>query len=148
MKLTDIILNEISVSGQLDKMDNIVDLVSKAISEKYDIPNDGLLQGTIRVAASKALPFMNEGLIDRIGSIEITYTDSGRFYSTKVDDAEGNRLGKLHVDDTNDLLQQLGIKERIARSLDSSEEKVLDSIIKQLKDQDIDASWDDSMDVS
>lgn len=148
MKLSDIILNEISVSGEMQKIDNIVDLVSDAISEKYDIPNDGLLKGTIRVAASQALPFLSEGLNDRIGKIQIMYTDGGRFYSTKVDDTEGKRLGKLFVDDTNDLLQSLGIKEKITDRLELGQEKVLDNIVKQLQKQDIKASWDDSMDVS
>ena len=148
MKLSDIILNEISVSGEMQKIDNIVDLVSDAISEKYDIPNDGLLKGTIRVAASQALPFLSEGLNDRIGKIQIMYTDGGRFYSTKVDDTEGKRLGKLFVDDTNDLLQSLGIKEKITDRLELGQEKVLDNIVKQLHKQDIKASWDDSMDVS
>lgn len=148
MKLSDIILNEISVSGEMQKIDNIVDLVSDAISEKYDIPNDGLLKGTIRVAASQALPFLSEGLNDRIGKIQIMYTDGGRFYSTKVDDTEGKRLGKLFVDDTNDLLQSLGIKEKISDRLELGQEKVLDNIVKQLHKQDIKASWDDSMDVS
>mgnify|MGYP001030677150 CR=1 FL=1 len=148
MKLSDIILNEISVSGEMQKIDNIVDLVSDAISEKYDIPNDGLLKGTIRVAASQALPFVSEGLTDRVGSIEISYTDSGSFYSTKVDDTDGKRLGKLSVNDTNDLLQSLGIKEKISDRLELGQEKVLDNIVKQLHKQDIKASWDDSMDVS
>lgn len=148
MKLSDIILNEISVSGEMQKIDNIVDLVSDAISEKYDIPNDGLLKGTIRVAASQALPFLSEGLNERIGKIQIMYTDGGRFYSTKVDDTEGKRLGKLFVDDTNDLLQSLGIKEKITDRLELGQEKVLDNIVKQLHKQDIKASWDDSMDVS
>lgn len=148
MKLSDIILNEISVSGEMQKIDNIVDLVSDAISEKYDIPNDGLLKGTIRIAASKALPFVSEGLTDRIGKIQIMYTDGGRFYSTKVDDTDGKRLGKLSVNDTNDLLQSLGIKEKISDRLELGQEKVLDNIVKQLQKQDIKALWDDSMDVS
>lgn len=91
---------------------------------------------------------IDEGLLDRLGKIEIMYTDRGRLYAVKVEDSEGNRLGKLHVDDTNDLLQQLKIKDKITQSLDSSQEKVLDSIVKQLQAQGIEASWDDSMDVS
>jgi len=148
MKLTDIILSEISVSGEMEKIDTIVDLVSKAISEKFDIPNDGMLRGTIRVAAAQALPFLNEGLIDRVSSVEISYTDGGGFYSTKVDDTEGKRLGKLSVKDTNDLLQSFDVKEKITSSLEPGQEKVLDSIVKQLKARGIKASWDDSMDVS
>ena len=89
-----------------------------------------------------------EGLTDRVGSIEISYTDGGRFYSTKVDDTDGKRLGKLSVKDTNDLLQSFNIKEKIADRVESGQEKVLDSIVKQLKGKDIKASWDDSMDVS
>ena len=94
---------------------------------------------------------VGEGLNDRISKIDIGYTDppSGRrLFSVKVDDANGKRLGKLYLDDTNDLLKMLGIDDEIPRSISFGDEKILDSIVKQLQDQGIDASWDDLMDVS
>ena len=91
---------------------------------------------------------VGEGLNDRISKINIGYTDQGRLYSVKIDDANGKRLGKLYLDDTNDLLKMLGINDEIPRNIGFDDEKILDSIVKQLQDQGIDASWDDFMDVS
>ena len=45
---------------------------------------------------------VGEGLNDRISKIDISYTEQGRLYSVKIYDASGKRLGKLHLDDTND----------------------------------------------
>jgi len=91
---------------------------------------------------------VGEGLNDRISKINIMYTEQGRLYSVKIDDANGKRLGKLYLDDTNDLLKMLGINDEIPRNIGFGDEKILDSIVKQLQDQGIDASWDDFMDVS
>lgn len=91
---------------------------------------------------------VGEGLNDRISKINISYTDQGRLYSVKIYDASGKRLGKLYLDDTNDLLKMLGIKEEIPLKIDYSNEEILNNIVKQLQDQGIDAKWDDFMDVS
>ena len=88
---------------------------------------------------------VGEGLGDRISKIDIGYTEQGRIYGVKIEDASGKRLGKLGQDDFNGLLKMLNIEDEIPRRV---EEKVLDSIVKQLQDQGIDASWDDIMDVS
>ena len=88
---------------------------------------------------------VGEGLSDRISKIDIGYTEQGRLYGVKIEDAGGKRLGKLGQDDFNGLLKMLNIEDEIPRRV---EEKVLDSIVKQLQDQGIDASWDDIMDVS
>ena len=88
---------------------------------------------------------VGEGLNDRISKINIGYTEQGRLYGVKIEDAGGKRLGKLGQDDFNGLLKMLNIEDEIPRRV---EEKVLDSIVKQLQDQGIDASWDDIMDVS
>ena len=88
---------------------------------------------------------VGEGLGDRISKIDIGYTEQGRLYGVKIEDAGGKRLGKLGQDDFNGLLKMLNIEDEIPRRV---EEKVLDSIVKQLQDQGIDASWDDIMDVS
>ena len=88
---------------------------------------------------------VGEGLSDRISKIDIGYTEQGRLYGVKIEDASGKRLGKLGQDDFNGLLKMLNIEDEIPRRV---EEKVLDSIVNQLQDQGIDASWDDIMDVS
>ena len=88
---------------------------------------------------------VGEGLSDRISKISINYTEQGRFYSVKVEDASGKRLGKLGQDDANGLLKMLNIDSEIPFRV---EERTLDNIVNQLQDQGIDASWDDIMDVS
>ena len=91
---------------------------------------------------------VGEGLNDRISKIDIGYTDQGRLYSVKIEDASGKRLGKLGDDDFNGLLKMLNIKDEIPFRMSFGDEDILDSIVKQLQDQGIDASWDDLMDVS
>jgi len=91
---------------------------------------------------------INEGLNDRVAKVVIGYTDSGRLYKVVVSDADGKRLGKLHQDDTNDLLKMFNIKDEIPLRISQGDDEVLDSIVKQLQDQGIEASWDDFMDVS
>ena len=91
---------------------------------------------------------VGEGLNDRISKIEIGYTDQGRIYGVKIEDASGRRLGKLGSDDFNDLLKMLNINDEIPFKMSFGDEDILDNIVKQLQDQGIDASWDDIMDVS
>ena len=91
---------------------------------------------------------VGEGLNDRISKIDIGYTDQGRIYGVKIEDASGRRLGKLGSDDFNDLLKMLNINDEIPFKMSFGDEDILDSIVKQLQDQGIDASWDDIMDVS
>ena len=91
---------------------------------------------------------VGEGLNDRISKIEIGYTDQGRIYGVKIEDASGRRLGKLGSDDFNDLLKMLNINDEIPFKMSFGDEDILDNIVKQLQDQGIDASWDDVMDVS
>ena len=89
MKLSDIILeNELerfSVSGQMKQTDNIVDQVAKAIAEKYDMKDDGMLRGTIRDAVITAKYDMDEEVNEvdtvRPEEIEISYTDYGKLYA-------------------------------------------------------------------
>lgn len=91
-----------------------------------------------------------EGLNDRIGSINIVYTEQGgRLYSVKIDDASGNRIDKVHQEEGNAILGYLGIEGEIPDRLEGPEShKLLDSIVQQLKDMEIDADWGDYMDVS
>jgi len=88
---------------------------------------------------------VGEGLNDRISKINISYTEQGRLYSVVIEDASGTRLGKLHLDDTNGLLKMLNIEDELPLRV---EKETLDSIVKQLQDQGIDAQWNDFMDVS
>ena len=91
---------------------------------------------------------VGEGLGDRISKIDIGYTEQGRLYSVKIEDAGGKRLGKLGQDDFNGLLKMLNINDEIPFKMSFGDEDILDSIVNQLQDQGIDASWDDIMDVS
>tara|TARA_R110001592_G_scaffold5928_1_gene32289 strand:+ start:1668 stop:2192 length:525 start_codon:yes stop_codon:yes gene_type:complete len=91
---------------------------------------------------------VGEGLNDRISKVDIGYTDQGRLYGVKIEDASGKRLGKLGNGDFNGLLKMLGIKDEIPFRISSGDYDILDSIVKQLQDQGINASWDDIMDVS
>ena len=91
---------------------------------------------------------VGEGLNDRISKINIGYTEQGRLYGVKIEDASGKRLGKLAQDDFNGLLKMLNINDEIPFKMSFGDEDILDSIVNQLQDQGIDASWDDVMDVS
>ena len=91
---------------------------------------------------------VGEGLNDRISKINIGYTEQGRLYGVKIEDASGKRLGKLGQDDANGLLKMLNIEDEIPFKISFGDEEVLNSIVNQLQDQNIDASWDDVMDVS
>ena len=91
---------------------------------------------------------VGEGLSDRISKIDIGYTEQGRLYGVKIEDASGKRLGKLAQDDANGLLKMLNINDELPFKMSFGDEDILDSIVNQLQDQGIDASWDDIMDVS
>jgi hypothetical protein len=91
---------------------------------------------------------VGEGLSDRISKIDIGYTEQGRLYGVKIEDASGKRLGKLAQDDANGLLKMLNINDELPFKMSFGDEDILDSIVNQLQDQGIDASWDDVMDVS
>ena len=91
---------------------------------------------------------VGEGVNDRISKINIGYTEQGRIYGVKIEDASGKRLGKLAQDDFNGLLKMLNINDEIPFKMSFGDEDILDNIVKQLQDQGIDASWDDVMDVS
>jgi hypothetical protein len=91
---------------------------------------------------------VGEGLSDRISKIDIGYTEQGRLYGVKIEDASGKRLGKLGQDDFNGLLKMLNIDDEIPFKMSFDDEDILNNIVNQLQDQGIDASWDDIMDVS
>ena len=131
MKLKDIILDEISVSGEIKKVDTIVGAVSKAISEKYDIPNDGLLQGTIRVAVAGILSDLDEGINDNIGKVKISYTNYAKFYKMHVD---GKRL---FYDEANEMIKGLTGLELPVRAYYHSDDVL--KVLNALKDKGIEA---------
>jgi len=127
MKLTDIILSELSIAGEMQKYDVIVEHVSNAISEKYDIPNDGLLQGTIRVAVAEAMDTINEGWNDNIEQITIAYTTNGDLYSISID---GEKQRDDDLKKVKDFLQDTS-------GVDISTDKKIDKVIDAMKDHGI-----------
>ena len=136
-------LGEIDLSGELDQYDT-TNINKDDENSSFNITRGG--DDPIMVAEFESdANVVGEGLNDRISKIDIGYTDQGRLYSVKIYDASGKRLGKLYLDDTNDLLKMLNIKDELPLRV---EEETLNSIVKQLQDQGIDAKWDDFMDVS
>jgi hypothetical protein len=91
---------------------------------------------------------VGEGLNGNIDKIEFTYIEnSGKLYKVEVF-AKGKK-NKLFIDDANGLLKMLSIQDELpSRINNDGDENLLDSIVKQLQDQDIDASWNDAMDIS
>ena len=88
---------------------------------------------------------LSEGLVDNISKIDITYiAGSGRYYTTYL--FRGDQRDKLDIEEANDLLDYLGVEGvKIPRRYDST---ILDNIVEQLQALEIEASYDDSMDVS
>ena len=88
---------------------------------------------------------LSEGLVDNIDKVDISYIErNGRYYNTYV--SRGDQRDKLDIDDANDLLKYLGISDiEIPQRYDT---EVLDNIVAQIKELEIEASHDDSMDVS
>jgi hypothetical protein len=100
--------------------------------------------------------YLKEGINDRISRINIVYTTFGQFYGAYIYEYESEEgtMGtknwdkKLRIDDTNALLNYLGIDGEVPFKLSSGNDIDLDGIVKQLKNSGIDAEWDDYMDVS
>ena len=53
--------NQLSIKDISSRQDKMVDAVASAISKNFDIPKDGSLTGTIRVALAD---FINEGITE------------------------------------------------------------------------------------
>jgi len=136
-------LGEIDLSGELDQYDT-TNINKDDENSSFNITRGGD-DPKIGAEEESDANVVGEGLNDRISKIDIGYTEQGRLYSVKIYDASGKRLGKLYLDDTNDLLKMLNIKDELPLRV---EEETLNSIVKQLQDQGIDAKWDDFMDVS
>ena len=136
-------LGEIDLSGELDQYDT-TNINKDDEGSSFNITRGGD-DPKMGAELESDANVVGEGLNDRISKIDIGYTEQGRLYSVKIYDASGKRLGKLYLDDTNDLLKMLNIKDELPLRV---EEETLNSIVKQLQDQGIDAKWDDFMDVS
>ena len=136
-------LGEIDLSGELDQYDT-TNINKDDENSSFNITRGGD-DPKIGAEEESDANVVGEGLNDRISKIDIGYTEQGRLYSVKIYDASGKRLGKLYLDDTNDLLKMLNIKDELPLRV---EEETLNNIVKQLQDQGIDAKWDDFMDVS
>jgi len=136
-------LGELDLSGELDQYDT-TNINKDDEGSSFNITRGGD-DPKMGAELESDANVVGEGLNDRISKIDISYTEQGRLYSVKIYDASGKRLGKLYLDDTNDLLKMLNIEDELPLRV---EEETLNSIVKQLQDQGIDAKWDDFMDVS
>jgi hypothetical protein len=77
--------NQLSIKDISSKQDKMVDAVASAISKNFDIPKDGGLTGTIRVALADFIEEgITEGWNDKVEEIEMIYTTNGDLYSIKV----------------------------------------------------------------
>jgi len=81
-----------------------------------------------------------------IEKIDINYTDRGRFYKTIL--VKGGETIKIGGDDTNSLLNYLGINLKLPKISDFNGISLLNDIVDKLTSLEIEATWDDSMDVS
>ena len=82
-----------------------------------------------------------------IDKIKFTYIEnSGKLY--KVETFAKDKRDRLDVDEANDLLKILNIQDELPYRINNDDdEKLLDNIVKQLQNQDIEASWNDAMDI-
>ena len=84
----------------------MVDAVASAISKNFDIPKDGGLTGTIRVALADFIgEGITEGWNDKVEKIEMIYTTNGDLYSIKVNGekqrgSDLNNIKQLIIDAT------------------------------------------------
>lgn len=83
---------------------------------------------------------------EAIEKVDINYTDRGRFYKTIV--VKDGEIIKIGDDDTNNLLDYLGINLKLPKIADFDGIPLLNNIVDKLTALQIEASWDDSMDVS
>jgi hypothetical protein len=94
------------VADTISKQDKMVDAVASAISKNFDIPKDGGLTGTIRVALADFIEEdINEGWNDKVEEIEMLYTTNGDLYSIKVNGekqrgSDLNNIKQLIIDAT------------------------------------------------
>ena len=98
--------NQLSIKDISNKQDKMVDAVASAISKNFDIPKDGGLTGTIRVALADFIgEGITEGWNDKVEKIEMIYTTNGDLYSIKVNGekqrgSDLNNIKQLIIDAT------------------------------------------------
>ena len=119
------------VADTISKQDKMVDAVSSAIAKNFDIPKDGYLTGTIRVALADFIEEdINEGWNDKVEEIEMLYTTNGDLYSIKVN-GEKQRGADL------DSVKQLIID---ATGFDIDTDQHADKVVKYMKGLGIDVN--------
>ena len=119
------------VADTISKQDKMVDALSSAIAKNFDIPKDGYLTGTIRVALADFIEEdINEGWNDKVEEIEMLYTTNGDLYSIKVN-GEKQRGSDL------DSVKQLIID---ATGFDINTDQHTDKVVKYMKGLGIDVN--------
>lgn len=119
------------IADTISKQDKMVDAVSSAIAKNFDIPKDGYLTGTIRVALADFIEEdINEGWNDKVEEIEMLYTTNGDLYSIKVN-GEKQRGSDL------DSVKQLIID---ATGFDIDTDQHVDKVVKYMKGLGIDVN--------
>jgi hypothetical protein len=119
----------------------VADEISRTFPElNYERLKYAVASAFVDLATSNNL---SEGLVDNITKLEISYTDRGRYYNTYV--YRGDQRDKLDISDANDLLKYLGIEGIEIPPTYTPE--VLDKIIERVRALEIEASYDDAMDV-
>lgn len=130
--------NQLSIKDISSRQDKMVDAVASAISKNFDIPKDGSLTGTIRVALADFInEDITEGWNDKVEEIEMLYTANGDLYSIKVN-GEKQRGADL------DNIKQLIIS---ATGFDINTDQHIDKVVKFIKGLGIDVKVGE-MDVS
>jgi len=130
--------NQLSIKGISNKQDKMVDAVASAISKNFDIPKDGGLTGTIRVALADFIEEgITEGWNDRIEEIEMLYTTNGDLYSIKVN---GEKQRGADLDNIKQLITS-------ATGFDINTDQHIDKVVKFMKGLGIDIKVGE-MDVS
>lgn len=98
--------------------------------------------------AARELGYLSEKQDSDVKSINMVYTDDGRFYGFNIysmPGLSGNRNKLSSTEEVNQFLQSKGIKMEIPQGYD---EDILDQIVNALRQQGIEAQHNDYMDVS
>lgn len=126
------------VADTISKQDKMVEAVASAISKNFDIPKDGYLTGTIRVALADFIgENIAEGWNDKIEKIGISYVSNGQLYSISVN---GEKQRGEDFDNIKKLIQD-------ATQIDISDDRHIDKVVKYMKGLGIDVNVGE-MDVS
>ena len=112
------------VADTISKQDKMVEAVASAISKNFDIPKDGYLTGTIRVALADFIEEnITEGWNDKIEKIGISYVSNGQLYSISVN---GEKQRGEDFDNIKKLIQD-------ATQIDISDDRHIDKVVDFMK---------------